>query len=369
MELRARAVERKIEYKPQEREEAMLRSTTILILSYVFIQGGPSFAQEQTDDTFYSEQVEVDGQWNDVPKPQKPTPADHTRKAAEELKRKTNEWVDNTVEKERLQAEKGIANKIKNMFQGKRPQKQAKKQEAVPVPKVEERNPRGTSISFTGGISHLMISDDQGLSTSDYTPKGSFAFELSKRVSPQVDLGLGVSYNSFKFSKNPYPFNRNNYNYYGTGLGYYQDRAISGRILSLHLMGKFYLTEGEVQPFISGLFGYNGLMLEYDRQIENTYNFYPSYGREKSYTDSYINTGLGTGVIIYFSENFGGIIEGNFTKNFAVDFKNDKESSDYRQHPSSGYNYIDDRSVLTNLGEEIKDGIQLDITLGIIASF
>ena len=340
----------------------MLRLITILMLSHLFIQGGASFAEE----SFQSEQVNVDGYW-EVEEPRKPTPADHTRKQAEELKKKTNEWVDNKVEKERLQAEQGIASKIKNMFHGKNPKDEKGKVEAeakASPPQVEATET--TSISLLGGLSHLMISDNQGLSNNDYKSKGSFGFELSKRVSPRVDIGVGVRYSLFEFSKNPYSsFDRYRY---GGPSGTYRDRAILGRSLSAHLVGRFYLTEGKVQPFISGLLGYNGLMLEFGKHFEENFSYdpYDSYGREKSYTDSYINTGIGTGVVVYFAKNWGGILEGNFTKNFAI---NTKDNSDFRQPYDDRRGYIDDRSILTNLGEEVKDGIQLNVAFGIIASF
>lgn len=350
--------------------------TTLIVLSLIF--PGEQVLALDDFETFDSDQIDVDGflpQERTRPKP--PTAADRTRKEIEKIKKQTDNLIDEKVEEKRLQAEHHIGKQLKNMFSGKNLNTENNlkvsssppvKQQVVPTAAPAQAKEKTLSISLLGGFSNLIVSNKNDFSDKDYVGQGSFTLELSGHVSSRIDVGVDVSYSSFKFEQNPYNFDRS---YYRGPYDYYQERAILGRNLSLNLQGKFYFTTGKVRPFISGLLGYNHMTLEHDGNNTSRGQFYPyeHYGRERAYTSSYASAGAGVGLVIRFADNVGVLVQGHFKKNFAG---NSKSGGDFRKshsYQSSNYHYIDDRAILENLGEQIEDGTQFNMKVGLTAFF
>ena len=190
----------------------MLRSMTNLLgLLALFCTGAVAVAQDDFD-VFDSEQIDVDGIYQE-PQSIRTTPADRTRQRAEELKRKVNDRVDNTIENMRYQDEQRMSNRLENMFKGKglvddKKEDSVSATQAAPAKSVQvvEKAPqeKTVSIGLLGGFSNVSLSDPDHLSHGNDSNNGAFMLELSGQISPRVDIGLGLGYTSIQFDENPF---------------------------------------------------------------------------------------------------------------------------------------------------------------------
>ena len=322
-----------------------------------------------------SEQVEVEGLWQE-PKRPKPSQADKTRKRVEALKQKINDNVDNTVENMRLKNEKRMGHRLESMFQGKglgggAVEDSVALSQAAPAQITVERSfgPRTktSTLALVGGFTNFQV-DKKGnshtrLADNDYSSHAAFAVEFSRHLI-NAEVGLGFGHASLKFDDNPYSFDRGYYA--GPGYGY-QEREISGKIMSFYLSGKFYLSEGAVRPFISAEVGFSRLNLDFDGSnnlSDGSFQPYGGYGDE-THAASYVNAGAGMGMAIALTDNFGLVVQGKAAKNFAGD---DSKRQDFRQY-YSGHHYINDQEVLRSLGDQIANATRLEVTVGATVAF
>ena len=120
---------------------------------------------------------------------------------------------------------------------------------------------------------------------------------------------------------------------------------------------------------MSGLLGLSRLDLDYDDGIygDSLVGFYDSYGDE-SYTSTYMNAGVGMGVLINFADSFGLLAQGQLAKNFSEFSRNNDRDLDFRQRYLNRP-MINDQLVLENLGQQIEDGTQINLMLGVMGSF
>ena len=366
----------------------MLRLTTgLMVLTAVLGTGGAKTAFAQEDfDVYNSEQIDVDGLYKERPKP---TASDRTRQKAQKLKKQTDERIDNTIENMRLEEEKRIGKRLENMFKGKgladgdsaahqgdsvmgaRPA--AVKKQQTTSNDSDYHSDKTVSIAVLGGFNHMSLPNSNRFSTNNYSGEGVFVLELSGFVTPRIDVGIGISHASLSFEENPTYVGYSYGAQYTTPYPPYNGREISGRIISADLRGRFYFTTGKIRPFICGGLGFNRLSLEYRRGVNGLGNydrpFYDNYGRE-GYVSSYMDASAGIGMIIQFNNNFGLLAQSRFSRNFDFD-KNSSKDQDFRYQSGvgGGPGYINDQVVLENLGGQVKDSTQINVTLGIISSF
>ena len=323
----------------------MLRSTTNYLALMAMLTVGPLMAQEDFD-VYDSEQLDVDGVWNTRPRP---TAAGRTKRRVEKLKQKINDQVDNTIEHERLKQEQQLGKRLDNMFKGGvNGGDSVTTTQAAPYTVAKTRSwwSESSAITLSGGFSSMNVSDKDYLAKNSYSSNYSFKTEFSGQVAPHIEIGLGIGHTSVNFKRK---------SYYDHDWG----RGISGDILSVNLLGRFYFSNHKIiRPFISTSVGFNRLALNYDN--DNYYNggnhFYEDEGE---FSQTYISTAAGAGVLLQFANGLGLMAQGQFTKNFGG-----KDDEGFR------YSYYgDEQAILKDLGKQISNGGQFDITLGVIITF
>lgn len=312
----------------------------------------------ETDNVLESEQLDIDGYYNDRPKRPKKTAADRMAEMRRKLEERNEQMVDKKIEDIRIkeeakltkQLQKAFTDGMNNLGEDSVSQKQAATQKVeAPAPepkKVEKPN----KIIPTFGVLNVKGAEV------DFESKLNMGLTFETMVSSNFAAGFGVNYASMDIAdySNTSFSNPNNFNNFHS-----TPREISYDRLQMEVSGKYFFTvENKIRPFISGALSYNRSSLDYNDNFNQSFNGV-QFGDE-GYSSSYIGATAMFGSEVVFSESFGAQLDFRYNRGLTGGFDSDSSANGF-QNP--------DQLRLENIGNAIEEADFFSINAGVVFMF
>ena len=353
----------------------------IVIITTIMSLANVAYSQDEllneADSVLDSEQIDVDGEWNEAVDEKTPQELLEDARRKSELKnvKMITKEIENLkvparqVKKIKQDEKKDLQSRIANVFGNGTDSKEDKVKvvQAAPV-KVEATvsskkfGENQFKITPMAGLVHIQGDDNA------YESKLAFSLTGESMIGSRFSFGVGVNYASMNLKDPHHQYNNNNYNlnqYNYMNSSYRSVFGNEGRELSyahftLEMNSKvFILTSSRVRPYFGVAVGYNRTGLTFKDQQEYVDHQYGiTYGAEE-FNSSYFSGKAMLGTEISFTDNIGAVLEASYSKGLGAGF--DYESKLAIENR--------DQQRLNELGKELENADFLSIMGGVQASF
>jgi outer membrane protein W len=315
---------------------------------------------EDTESVLNSDQIDIDGNYRQKPRP---SAADKLEKVRKQLEERNEQMVQKKIEDIRMREEQKLTKKLQNAFQAGMNSldggdsvstRQAAPQKVVVTAPAPEKKEEPANNKVTPKFGVTTITNNENI---EFESNTNFGIEIESQVSKHVSFGLNLSYMTVDFQDRTLDIN--NYNPY-----YDQNQGVdlSHQNLQIGAFSKFFLaTEAKIRPYIALGVAYNRSTTEYTSDVNqyNTYNFYNYYEQIDSVQSTFISGSIFGGAEILFSETIGALIEVRYDKN--INEQNENQSSTFNT------NYYEQR--LDQLNAQINNSDAFTLNAGLQVRF
>lgn len=349
-------------------------ASSLLLLAALATPAYQALAQEdmllnETDQILNSDQIDIDGIYNQKPKP---SAADRMAKMRKQLEQKTNEMVDKKIEVERVKAEAELTKKLQDAFQrgfnamdGDTVTTSQASVARVQTNAPEAQADRKSKITLSTGMNAITGN------SIDVESNLGVNLNAETMVHSNISVGLGLGY----LKMDATDIGRSSY-YYGQEVNYSR--------LTIEANSKFFMsTEGAFRPYAGVALGYNRSSLKYSNANSiygangyynsnnyynynpyyynsyNTYSTQPLYNYQDGFSSSYLSGSVALGSDVVLADRFGINLEVKYTK--AITSGYDKNLG------SQGLS--NDEGDLRNITRQIEDADQISINAGVSFRF
>lgn len=318
----------------------------------------------ETDNVLESEQLDIDGYYNEKPKK---TAADRMADMRRRLEERNEQMVDKKIEDIRIKEEAKLTKQLQRAFtegmnnlgQDSVSKKQAATQKVEAPAPEPKKLAKPNKVVPTFGVLNIKGAEV------DFESNLNMGLAFETMVSKNFAAGLGVNYSSMDIvDYNSTQFN-NNYYYGGYNNNYNQFYGNNGREmgykrLQMEVSGKFYLSvENKIRPFVSAALSYNRASLDYNDDGQG-YSYQGTQFGDEGYSSSYIGGTAAFGSEVVFTESFGAQLDFRYNKGLTGGFNSESEANGFRNP---------DQLRLENIGQAIEEADFFSLNAGIVFMF
>lgn len=347
-------------------------ASSLLLLATLATPAYQALAQEdmllnETDQILNSDQIDIDGIYNQKPKP---SAADRMAKMRKQLEQKTNEMVDKKIEDERVKAEAELTKKLQDAFQRgfNAMEGDTVTTTQAAVARVETKvaqapADRKSKITLGSGINAITGN------TIDVESNLGINLNAETMVHDNISVGLGIGY----LKMDATDIGRSSY-YYGQEVNYSR--------LTIEANSKFFMiNEGAFRPYAGLGLGYNRASLKYSNSnniygangyynnnsygynnpyyYNSGYSTQPLYNYQDGFSSSYLSGSAMIGSDIVVADRFGINLEVKYTKALTSGYDKNLGTQGLSQ----------DEGDLRNISRQIEDADQFSVGAGLSFRF